>query len=217
MESKIYTLLIYFPIFLISLTVHEFCHGFVALRKGDPTAKFMGRLTLNPIPHIDPIGTILFPIFSILFGGVYFAWAKPVPVDHRYFKNRVSDMFWVALAGPFSNFVLAVFSAWAYGLTVSYGPQFLQEKTILILIDLTQMSIYLNLALFFFNLIPLAPLDGSKILGRFLPVELRHTFENINPMYGAMALLVLFMTGILRYIAIPIFLVGQALQKLFIF
>ena len=73
MQEKIYTLLIYFPIFLISLTVHEFCHGFVALRKGDPTAKFMGRLTLNPIPHIDPIGTILFPIFSILFGGVYFA------------------------------------------------------------------------------------------------------------------------------------------------
>ncbi len=217
MESKIYTLLIYFPVFLISLTVHEFCHGFVAFRKGDPTAKFMGRLTLNPIPHIDPIGTVLFPIFSILFGGVYFAWAKPVPVDPRNFKHRVEDMFWVALAGPFSNFVLAFLSAWLYGMTMHYGPHFLQEKTVLMLIDVTQMSIYLNLALFFFNLIPLAPLDGSKILGRFLPMELRRTFENINPMVGAMALLLLFMTGILRYIAIPIFLVGHALQKLFIF
>lgn len=217
MEGKIYTLLIYFPIFLISLTVHEFCHGFVAFKKGDPTAKFMGRLTLNPLPHIDPIGTVLFPIFSILFGGLYFAWAKPVPVDPRNFKHRVSDMFWVALAGPFSNFVLAIFSAWAYGLTVSYGPHFLQEKTILILVDLTQMALYLNLALFFFNLIPLAPLDGSKILGRFLPVEARHLFENINPLYGSMVLLLLFMTGILRYIAIPIFFVGQYLQRLFIF
>src|SRR3989338_10284670 len=197
MQEKIYTLLIYFPIFLISLTVHEFCHGFVAFRKGDPTAKFMGRLTLNPIPHMDPIGTVLFPIFSILFGGVYFAWAKPAPVDPRNFKHRVNDMFWVALAGPFSNFVLAFLSAWLYGMTLHYGPSLFQEKTIFILMDVMQMSIYLNLALFFFNLIPVAPLDGSKIIGRFLPTELRHVFENINPMVGAMALLLLFLREVI--------------------
>ena len=189
----------------------------MALKKGDKTAKLLGRLTLNPIPHMDPIGTVIFPIFSILFGGIYFAWAKPVPVNPLHFKDRRKDMFWVSFAGPFSNFVLACFAAWLFGITAAYGHHVMDKIMIRIVLDMSQMAIYLNLALFFFNLIPVAPLDGSKILGRFLPDRWAHTFENINPMYGGIVLLVLLMTGALRFIAIPIFWVGNYLQHLFLF
>lgn len=214
--EKIYELLIYFPIFLISLTVHEFCHGFVAFKKGDSTAKFMGRLTLNPISHIDPFGTIIFPIITILFGGVYFAWAKPVPVDSRNFKNPVNDTFWVALAGPLSNFVLAFFSAWILGLVIHFHGT-MDPTTTQIVIDLAQVSLYLNLALCFFNLLPMVPLDGSKIIGRFLPIEMREFFEHMNPMMGMMILLFLMMTGILGYLAIPIRAMAQLMIRLFMF
>src|SRR3989338_6218008 len=215
MADRIQFLFMYFPIFLLSLTIHEFCHGFVAYKKGDPTAKFMGRLTLNPLPHIDPIGTVVFPIFSILFGGIYFAWAKPVPVNPAHFKHRVSDMFWVALAGPASNFALAFFSAWIYGMTVQYGHRWMDATMVQIVIDLSRMSLYLNLALCFFNLIPLAPLDGSKIIGRLLPDSLRSSIEQINPMVGSMILFALFVSGILRYIAIPIYIAAHFLERLF--
>src|SRR3989338_6578850 len=217
MENKLLLLLIYYPIFLISLTVHEFCHGFVAMKKGDQTARVMGRLTLNPIPHLDPIGTVVFPILSILFGGVYFAWAKPVPVNPANFKDRRRDMFWVAFAGPFSNFVLAFFAAWIYGITISYGHHVMDKIMIQIIIDLTHVAVYLNLALFIFNLIPVSPLDGSKIIGRFLPDSIAHVFENLNPMVGGMILLLLFMSGLLRYISIPIMLLGNWMLQLFIF
>lgn len=215
--EKMHLLLIYFPIFLISLTIHEFCHGFVAYKRGDSTAKFMGRLTLNPLAHIDPLGTVIFPLFSILAGGPYFAWAKPVPVDSRNFRNPVYDTFLVALAGPLSNFILAFFFAWIFGMTISYGPGKISPTTIQMIVDLTQVGIYLNLALCFFNLIPIAPLDGSKIIGKFLPREVREFFVNINPMVGMGILLVLMTTGLLRYLAIPVFVAGHWLQKLFVF
>ena len=217
MENKLLLLLIYYPIFLISLTVHEFCHGFVAMKKGDQTARVMGRLTLNPIPHLDPIGTVVFPILSILFGGVYFAWAKPVPVNPANFKDRRRDMFWVAFAGPFSNFVLAFFAAWIYGITISYGHHVMDKIMIQIIIDLTHVAVYLNLALFIFNLIPVSPLDGSKIIGRFLPHSMAHFFETLNPMMGGMVLLVLFMSGLLRFITIPIMMIGNWMLQLFVF
>lgn len=217
MEGKLLLLFIYYPVFLISLTVHEFCHGFMAFKKGDKTAKLMGRLTLNPLPHLDPIGTVIFPIFSILFGGVYFAWAKPVPVNPAHFKNRRNDMFWVSFAGPFSNFVLAFFSAWIYGMTVSYGHHVMDKAMAQIFMDLSHVGIYLNLALFFFNLIPVAPLDGSKIIGRFLPSGMSDFFENINPLYGGFILLALLMSGLLKYLAIPIYGMGNILLELFIF
>ncbi|MEK7790566.1 MAG: site-2 protease family protein [Deltaproteobacteria bacterium] len=217
MQDRIHLLFIYYPIFLISLTIHEFCHGLVAHRRGDDTARLMGRLTLNPLPHLDPIGTVLFPIFSILFGGIYFAWAKPVPVNPLNFKNRRTDMFWVAAAGPFSNFLLAFFSAWIYGMTMSYGSRFMDEAMIRMIKDLTQVSIVLNLSLFFFNLIPVSPLDGSKIIGRFLPSGANQFFERINPMYGGIFLLLLLVSGLLKFLAVPIIGVGNALIRLFIF
>jgi Zn-dependent protease len=189
----------------------------MAHRRGDDTAKLMGRLTLNPLPHLDPIGTVLFPIFSILFGGIYFAWAKPVPVNPLNFKNRRTDMFWVAISGPFSNFLLAFFSAWIYGMTMSYGSRFMDEAMIRMIKDLTQVSIVLNLSLFFFNLISVSPLDGSKIIGRFLPSGVNQFFESIHPMYGGIFLLLLLVSGLLEFLAVPIIGVGNALIRLFIF
>lgn len=217
MEGKILQLLIYYPVLLISLTVHEFCHGYVALKRGDNTAKLMGRLTFNPIAHIDPIGTVLFPIFSILFGGLFFGWAKPVPVNPMNFKDRRHDLFLVSFAGPLSNLVLAIFAALFFGLIVSYGHTVMDQVMRQIFLDMSQTAIYLNLALFFFNLIPVAPLDGSKIIGRFLPDRLYHYFSSINPMYGGMALLFLLMSGLLEYLAIPIYALGNYLQHLFVF
>src|SRR3989338_1240960 len=217
MEEKIFQFLIYYPIFLISLIVHEVCHGLVALKKGDPTAKYMGRLTLNPLSHMDPVGTVIFPILDVFTGFIPFAWAKPVPVNPMNFKNRTEDMFWVALAGPASNFVLAFFAAWIYGMTVKYGQGVFSPQTIHIILDLSKLALILNLALFTFNLLPISPLDGSKIIGRFLPYNIRHVFEELNPMYGMMILLALFMTGLIRLISIPIFALANLLLQLFRF
>ena len=217
MDQRLLMLLTYYPVFLISLTIHEFSHGFVALRKGDDTAKLSGRLTLNPIAHIDPIGTVFFPIFSILFGGIYFAWAKPVPVNPLHFKDRRRDMFWVSLAGPLSNFIFAFFSAWIYGLAQSFGGNVFDEVMKKIILDLSHMAIYLNLSLFFFNLIPISPLDGAKVLARFLPEKANHFLESIHPLYGGMILMFLLISGLMDYIAIPIFTVGHWMQGLFIF
>lgn len=217
MADRIYELIIYYPIFLVSLTIHEFSHGYVAWKKGDDTARLMGRLTLNPIPHLDPIGSVALPIFSILFGGVYFAWAKPVPVNPLNFKNRRHDMFLTSFAGPFSNFVLAFFCAWILGFTLSYGPGNLNPNTIRMVKDLMSVAIFLNLALFFFNLIPISPLDGAKIIGRFLPESISHYVEHMNPMHGGIILIFLFMSGILKFLAYPIYAVGNFMVKIFIF
>lgn len=216
-EDKILQFLIYYPVFLISLTVHELSHGLVALRKGDATAKYMGRLTLNPLAHVDPVGTVMLPIMSVFLGFIPFAWAKPVPVNPMNFKDRTNDLFWVALAGPLSNFILAFFAAWVYGMTKKFGVQWFDASYVRMFLDLSTVMLILNLALGFFNLIPLPPLDGSNIVGRFLPLELKSAFESIPPMVGMMILLVLFATGLLRLIAIPIYTVAQMLIAVFSF
>ncbi len=217
MEGKILEFFIYYPVFLISLTIHEFSHSWMALRKGDDTAKFMGRLTLNPLPHLDPIGTVILPIFTIFFGGIYFAWAKPVPVNPLHFRNARTDMFWVSLAGPMSNFLFSILCAVIYGLTVSFGDRVMDPTMKQIFLDLSNIGIDLNLALFFFNLIPLSPLDGAKIFGRFLPAKIASQLDMVNPMTGGMIILALMVSGILKYLAIPIYLVGGLLKDLFIF
>lgn len=156
---------------LIALSVHEWAHAIVANRLGDPTAKDQGRLTLNPIAHLDPIGTILF--FLVGFG-----WGKPVPVDPRYFRNWRRDTALVSLAGPVSNLCLACI---AFGLLLASSPfsilgdawsmlsQSLHGSLRMVFADIFRTSIALNLGLMAFNLLPIAPLDGSKILQAFIP------------------------------------------------
>lgn len=166
MEKVVYYVLSAFAV-LITLTVHEYSHAYTAYKLGDPTAKNEGRLTLNPIKHIDPIGALCMLIF-------HFGWARPVPVSSRYLKNPKRDLAVISLAGPLSNIILSVFSAFVYLLTyallkdVSFPNSFLlavAQNTL----DFFMIFHLINIGIAIFNLIPIPPLDGSKILGVLLP------------------------------------------------
>lgn len=157
------TLLLAVPAILVALTFHEYAHAYVAYRLGDPTAKYMGRLTLNPLAHLDPMGTIM--IFLIHFG-----WAKPVPVDPRHLTHPRRDMMWISAAGPLMNMVLALVSGIAIRIFIAlgYGHAY-PGSTVALVFQMLYFSMYINLALAFFNLLPIPPLDGSKIFAGFLP------------------------------------------------
>ncbi len=179
----LYQIVLLAPPILLALTFHEYAHGYVAFRLGDPTAKMAGRLTLNPISHLDPIGTIMLFI-------VHFGWAKPVPVDPRYFRNPKQDMLWVALAGPATNMVLAFISGILLSLFVQGGIIGPSGMFILML----QYSLIINLALAIFNMLPIPPLDGSKVLRGLLPYSSQHIADQLE-MYGPWALMGLIMIG----------------------
>jgi len=184
----LYSLLLAAPAILIALTFHEFAHAYVAFRLGDPTAKNMGRLTLNPLAHLDPMGTIM--IFLIHFG-----WAKPVPVDTRYLGNPKRDMMWISAAGPLMNMALALLSGILIrifagtGITSAYAG-----GSAGIFFQMLYYSLYINLALAFFNLLPIPPLDGSKILSGVLPNRYAHTLYMIESK-GPMVLFGIIMFG----------------------
>ncbi len=165
--STVTDFLITLPVILIALSAHELCHGYAAYRLGDPTAKYMGRLSMNPLRHIDPIGFLCLLFFKV-------GWAKPVSVDTRYFKKPKRDMAICALAGPLCNFVLAFLFSFAYVLIIKIGISggFLSSQSSGVFRVVYQMVGYMvsiNLGLGVFNLIPIPPLDGSKILYSFLP------------------------------------------------
>ena len=159
-------LVIIFPTVLIALTFHECAHGFIAYKLGDPTAKYMGRLTLNPIKHIDPIGAICMLV-------AHFGWAKPVPIDITNFKNPKRDLAFSALAGPVSNILLGFFGCFIYVATIHLLPHQVESRfayeMIRILVSFLYYFGWLNISLALFNLLPIPPLDGSKILYAFLP------------------------------------------------
>ena len=178
--------LLLIPTGLLALTIHEFAHAYVADRLGDPTARLRGRLTLNPLAHLDLLGTILI----VLVG---FGWAKPVPVDSRNFSNPRRDMMAVAAAGPLSNVLCAAAAALLFR-TLS-GPTQLASFDLAPLVLATVMIfIHINLALAVFNLIPIPPLDGSRILYGLLPPRAVYSFLRIEP-YGVFVLFALFMFG----------------------
>jgi Zn-dependent protease len=186
-------MLLLIPPILFALTVHEFSHAYVASRMGDPTARLLGRLTLNPLAHLDPIGTIL-----LLIAG--FGWAKPVPVDARYLAHPRRDMMWIALAGPASNVILA--ALFGTLLRAVDGNAYL-SGTIMgaALVDMVRYSVYLNLMLAVFNLIPIFPLDGSRILTGLLPAPAAERYRALEPI-GPMLLLGLILIGNLTRISI---------------
>ena len=193
----------YMP-FLFALCFHEFAHGWVAKRKGDDTAEIMGRLTMNPLAHMDFLGTFVLPLFAIISGiPFFFGWAKPVPVNSRNLSKPKEDMFWIALAGPLSNVLLAVISFIC--IIVLLKLETGMEKMV---VDIFSFFLIINLFLAFFNMLPLHPLDGGKVMARFLPHNWNRWLEDNQQMLN-IALLALFFTGGFRYLAIPVHWLGQ--------
>lgn len=189
---------------LLGIILHEVAHGWVAKRCGDPTADALGRLTLNPLPHIDPMGLAVFGLTS-LSGAFVFGWAKPVPVNPRFFHNPARDMMLVALAGPMTNFLLAVAFALLLWISVTFLPmQQLRHNTIYIFaLQSMQSGVVINFGLGWLNLLPIPPLDGSKILAYFLSSNLAWRYMEMGK-YGFIVLLALLFTGILGKILGPL-------------
>lgn len=171
-------LILLVPAILVAVTCHEYAHGYLAFRFGDPTARDAGRLTLNPISHLDPIGTLMFIL-------VRFGWAKPVPVDPRYFRNPRREMLWVALAGPGANMAVALVAGVALSGLVAIGASSTLPASAL---NLLLITLQINLALAVFNLIPIPPLDGSKMLRGILPHQYDPFLDNLER-FGPMILL----------------------------
>lgn len=194
-------LALFFIPFLFALCIHEFAHGLVAKWRGDNTAEAMGRLTLNPMAHADPIGTFALPIAAIVFNiPIFFGWAKPVPVDARSLKNPRVDMFWIALAGPLSNILMAVLAAIVMALVMRFVPA--QASTVAVK-NILDMFILVNLFLAVFNLLPLHPLDGGKVIARFLPAQWNYWLERNENITGII-LLMLIISGFLAVLRIPV-------------
>lgn len=184
---------------LIAVTFHELAHGYVAYRLGDPTAKLAGRLTINPIKHLDPIGTLVF-IFTRMIG-----WAKPVPVNPYNLRNPRKDMMWVSIAGPATNLVLAVISSILYRVAaiLPITNPFLVEKIFIPVALMLQLSVVLNIGLAVFNAIPIPPLDGSKILMGLLSHRQAVAYSRIEP-YGFFILLALIFLRVVDFVIFPI-------------
>jgi len=186
---------------LFAITVHEVAHGWVALKLGDRTAQMLGRLTLNPFKHIDPIGTVLVPGLLLLLGGFVFGWAKPVPVSYQNLRQPKRDMAWVAAAGPAANFIMAVI--WAIvaklGLMLIHADISLGQP----MMFMGVAGVLINTMLMMLNLLPIPPLDGSRVLSSWLPGPVAYKFSRIEP-YGFFILLGLLYFGILSLILWPL-------------
>jgi Zn-dependent protease len=181
-------------VLLFSLTVHEMAHAWTADRLGDPTARLLGRVSLNPVVHIDPIGTLLFPLISMVSGALLIGWAKPVPVNIRYLRHARRDYMMVAAAGPASNLVLGITAAVALML-LPISPHTLGEPNVSVpLAKLLAHAIELNVLLAVFNMLPIPPLDGGNVLGALLPIQLAAAYDRLRP-YGFVLLYALVLTS----------------------
>ena len=199
-EKIIYTIAVWAIPVVFAITVHEVAHGWVANKLGDSTAKMLGRLTLNPIKHIDPLGTIVVPLLMVITTGFAFGWAKPVPVNMQNLNNPRKDMAIVAAAGPLANVAMALF--WVF---------FLKLVSIVVtdlniargLMAMAEAGIIINLVLFVFNLFPIPPLDGSKVLSGFVPRSVSLVMDKIEP-YGFFIVVGLLYFGVLSKLMMPI-------------
>ena len=203
-DNLIQTVLIYALPVLFAITVHEAAHGYVARYFGDNTAYMMGRLTLNPIKHIDPVGTILMPLllYFATSGAFLFGYAKPVPVNFGHLRQPKRDMVWVALAGPASNFIQALL--WAVGFTVLSGMGVTER----FFLEMCKAGVLVNLVMWAFNLFPLPPLDGGRVLVGLLPRRLAWSFSRIEP-YGFFIVMGLVIAGVVSNLWLrPLLAVG---------
>ncbi len=202
---------------LIAITFHEVAHGFVANKLGDPTAKFTGRLTLNPIVHIDLVGTIIMPVLLFVFtnGQFVFGYAKPVPINPMNFKDPKKDMAISAAAGPVSNILLAVVSQLILKIIMLFGlhPAGAGSAVLIPLAMMFEYSILINIVLAVINLIPIPPLDGGRVLIGFLPHKQAVSYSRIEP-YGFVIVIILLITGIVSIIIYPVISLLYLMVKL---
>jgi Zn-dependent protease len=209
MELSLATIVLWAVPVVLAITLHEAAHGFVAKQFGDQTAYMLGRVTLNPLKHIDPIGTIAVPGFLIAVSILtraplfIFGWAKPVPVNFGNLRHPKRDMFWVAGAGPFANFAMAV--AWALLLKVAMPEGAVDSDGLL---EMAKAGIDVNLMLMALNLLPILPLDGGRIALSLLPQSLAQSYAR-SERYGFMLVILLLATGVLGKLMLPILRVGQ--------
>ncbi len=198
MDSIIQSIAIYALPVVFAITLHEAAHGYVAKHFGDLTAYSQGRVSLNPLRHIDPIGTILLPLVTLWLGGILFGWAKPVPVNFAALRRPKQDMLWVALAGPGAN----LFMALLWGFMIKVGLDLPESDLSTPLILMGEAGIKINVVLMVLNLLPLPPLDGGRVAVSLLPPHLAQHFAKIEP-YGFMILVLLLITGILGAVIGP--------------
>lgn len=209
MENIIQAIAVYAIPVLFAITVHEAAHGYVARMFGDNTAYVLGRVTLNPVKHIDPLGTIVIPLGMVLLTGFMFGWAKPVPVDWGSLRKPKRDMIWVAAAGPGVNLVMAVVWALLYRVLSAAG---VQENYFYLV---AQAGISVNLVFMALNLLPIPPLDGGRIVSGLLPTRMSMAYSRIEP-YGLFILLALMFTGALSFFLRPLHDIGAAIVRLFL-
>jgi Zn-dependent protease len=211
MNELIQTLAVYAIPVIFAITLHESAHAYVAKYFGDDTAYKRGRLSLNPMKHIDPFGTILIPVVLYLStsGSFMFGYAKPVPIDFGKLRNPKKDMAWVALAGPASNFFMAL--VWLIWGMVLQGMQFNEP----FFLQMAEKGVGINLVMFALNLFPMLPLDGGRILTSILPMRFAIQFSKIEP-YGFFIVLALVFTKVLYYWLIPVMVVSDAALKILV-
>lgn len=193
LSEKLISFLLFIPVFLLSLTVHELAHAFTAFRKGDNTAKNAGRLTFNPIKHLDLVGSVMMPFISFSSGLLLIGWAKPVPVNRNNFKDPLKDDALVSFAGPLSNLILAII--FAILLSLFYNFQLTSSEYVF---NLIWYGVFFNVFLFAFNLLPIPPLDGSHILFDFFPNKLTAKYLGIG-FYGTIILILFIYSPLWNY------------------
>jgi Zn-dependent protease len=209
MELSLATIVLWAVPVVFAITLHEAAHGFVARQFGDQTAYMLGRVTLNPLKHIDPIGTIAVPGFLIAVSVLtraplfIFGWAKPVPVNFSNLRHPKRDMLWVAGAGPCANFVMAL--AWAFLLKAAAPGGMIDSDGFF---EMAKAGIQVNLVLMALNLLPIPPLDGGRIALSLLPGPIAYRYSRLEP-YGFMIVIALLATGVLNYLMLPIMGAGE--------
>lgn len=213
MENIISNIALALPGFLLAVVCHEAAHAWMALKFGDDTGQRLGRLSLNPVVHADPFGTILLPLVLLLMGGTPFGYAKPVPVQPSRFKNIKKGILWVSFAGPLANISLAILSGLVFALMLLFIPESFSLRGPFL--DMLNYSMMINVVLAVFNLLPLPVLDGGQMLSTFLSYENSRKFSALAP-YTFIILLVIFWTGIFTKIASPFYSLAMVARSLFI-